>query len=338
MIRKFVLVIILVGYMSSIVYAGDMVDNMINELKNSSSFKSRLQAAIFLGKMQDKRAVDALISTLKDEDYAIRGACAIALGNIGDAKATKPLLLLLKDSEALVRKEAVKALVKLSSNKQAMEDIVYAFKNTDDSLLKMGIIAVFGELKDENALLSLAQGLSEKGEVKDVTSQIIIGLAPDNRFKVLKAALESRDETTRINALELIGTVKDPRFVDPVLALLRDSTSQDEIKTIRSVLKKFRDKIDIERHLRIARFGSSKEERDLSIQALSIVGDERCIGLLLDLLKDDDVFIRGRAVQALASIGDKRAIPQFEKMLKDKKNERIFPIIKNALNLLSLNK
>jgi len=193
-------------------------------------------------------------------------------------------------------------------------------------------------LKDENALLSLAQGLSEKGEVKDVTSQIIIGLAPDNRFKVLKAALESRDETTRINALELIGTVKDPRFVDPVLALLRDSTSQDEIKTIRSVLKKFRDKIDIERHLRIARFGSSKEERDLSIQALSIVGDERCIGLLLDLLKDDDVFIRGRAVQALASTGDKRAIPQFEKMLKDKKNERIFPIIKNALNLLSLNK
>ena len=143
MIKRLVLIFTIIECISSYLYAGDMVDKMISELKSSSSFKSRLQAAIFLGKIQDKRALDVLISTLKDDDYAIRGACAIALGNIGDPKAVKPLLLLLKDPEVLVRKEAVKALVKLSSNKQAMDDILYAFKNTDDSLIKMGIIAVF---------------------------------------------------------------------------------------------------------------------------------------------------------------------------------------------------
>ncbi|MGC8927746.1 MAG: HEAT repeat domain-containing protein [Myxococcota bacterium] len=338
MLKKRIICLLAVMGITSFNLYADMVDNMIEELKYSSSFKSRLQAAIFLGKMQDKRAVDALITTLKDEDYAIKGASAIALGNIGDPKATKPLIELLKDPESLVRKEAVKALIKLASNKQTMDDLINAFRNTDDAMLKMGIIAIFGELKDDNALKALADGLSDKGQVSDTTSQIIMGMSSENKYKVLTYALTSKDENTRINALELVGTIKDPRLIQPVIMLLKDSSSQDEIKVAKSSLKKLKDKIDIDSHLRTARFGNSKEDRDVSIQVLSVVADERCIGLLMDLLKDEDIFIRGRSAQALASIGDKRAIPLLEKMLKDKRNERIFPIIKSSLKLLSLSK
>ncbi len=338
MLKKRIICLLAVMGITSFNLYADMVDNMIEELKYSSSFKSRLQAAIFLGKMQDKRAVDALITTLKDEDYAIKGASAIALGNIGDPKATRPLIELLKDPESLVRKEAVKALIKLASNKQTMDDLINAFRNTDDAMLKMGIIAIFGELKDDNALKALADGLSDKGQVSDTTSQIIMGMSSENKYKVLTYALTSKDENTRINALELVGTIKDPRLIQPVIMLLKDSSSQDEIKVAKSSLKKLKDKIDIDSHLRTARFGNSKEDRDVSIQVLSVVADERCIGLLMDLLKDEDIFIRGRSAQALASIGDKRAIPLLEKMLKDKRNERIFPIIKSSLKLLSLSK
>ncbi len=332
------LVLIIGGFIICNLYAGDMVENMISELRNSSSFKSRLQAAIFLGKMQDKRAVDALILTLKDDDYAIKGACAIALGNIGDAKATKPLIELLRDPEALVRKEAVKSLIKLSINKSTMDDLLNTFKNTDDSLLKMGILAIFGEIKDDNALNVLAQGLAEKGRVSDTTSQIIMGLNLDNKVKVLTFALQSKDENARISAIELAGTIKDERLIQPILLVLKDSQSPEEIKVARSTLRRFRDKINVDTYLRNARFSSSKDERDIAIQVLSIVADERCIGLLLDLLKDEDIYIRGRAVQALAQTGDKRAIPLFEKMLKDKKNERIFSIIKSSLKLITINK
>jgi|GEM_PF-4879393 len=337
MLKKFIFLFISIGILSFDVYA-DMVDDMIDELKSSSSFKSRLQAAIFLGKIQDKRAVDVLISTLKDEDYAIKGACAIALGNIQDPKATQPLIELLKDAESLVRKEAVKALVKLAVNKQSMDKIVNAFKNTDDSMIKMGIITIFGELKDVNALKMLAEGLSGKGKVSDTTTQIIMGMSSENRFLVLSSALTLKDENARINAIELVGTVKEPRLIKPVLQIMRDSSSQEEIKTAKNTLKKLRDKIEVDEYLRIARFGNSKDERDMAIQILTVVSDERCIGLLLDLLKDEDIFIRGRSAQALASIGDKRAIPPLEKMLKDKKNARIFPIIKSSLRLLTLSK
>lgn len=334
---RFLFLLVIIWVISLNLYA-DMVDNMIDELKSSSSFKSRLQAAIFLGKMKDRRAVDALIASLKDEDYAIKGACAIALGNIGDPKATRPLIDLLKDPESLVRKEAVKALIKLAVEKQTMDDLLNVFKNTDDSMLKMGIISIFGELKDDNSLKVLAEGLSEKGQVSDVTSQIIMGMSSENKFKVLTAALASKNENARLNALELVGVVKDPRLIEPVIMFMKESSSQDEIKAARNTLKKLKDKIDVDSHLRLARFGNSKDERDSSIQVLSVVADERCIGLLLDLLKDEDVFIRGRSAQALAFIGDKRAIPQLEKMLKDKKNERIFPIIKSSLKLLTLSK
>lgn len=319
-------------------YADDMVAKMVDELKSSSSFKTRLQAAIFLGKMQDKRAVDALINALKDEDYAIKGACAIALGNIGDERATRPLIDLLRDPEALVRKEAVKSLTKLSANKSTMDAIINTFKNTDDSLLKVGILAIFGEIRDERALRILAEGLSEKGEVSDTTSQIIMGLSSENQVKVLIFALESKDENARMGAMELAGVLKDKRMVIPLLSVMKDSQSPEESRLARSTLRKMKDKIDVDLYLRNASFSSSKDERDMAIQVLSIIADERCIGLLMDLLKDDDVFIRGRAVQAIMATGDKRAIPQLEKMLKDKKNERIFPIIKSALKLMSVNR
>lgn len=46
-------------------------------------FKVRANAAKALGKLNDKRAVPALIEALKDEDPQVRANVSKALGNIG---------------------------------------------------------------------------------------------------------------------------------------------------------------------------------------------------------------------------------------------------------------
>ena len=52
---------------------------------------SRWKAAEQLGRMEDPRAVDELISTLWDDDARVRLKAAWALGRIGDPRAYSPL-------------------------------------------------------------------------------------------------------------------------------------------------------------------------------------------------------------------------------------------------------
>jgi len=74
------------------------VESLVKGLKDSSH-AMRLGCVIALGKIKDKRAVEALIRTLEDEkDYyittsnAIRLQCAGALAVIGDKRAVEPIL------------------------------------------------------------------------------------------------------------------------------------------------------------------------------------------------------------------------------------------------------
>jgi len=95
-------------------------------LKHDPSYKVRLQVAITLGKLRDRRAVPALLGALNDANTTVRAVAAGALGQIGDASA-KPALQTLarKTRNAFVRQQARKALAKLSSATSAHVGRIY---------------------------------------------------------------------------------------------------------------------------------------------------------------------------------------------------------------------
>jgi hypothetical protein len=89
----------------------DRVDRLIKILKTDPSYKVRLQVAIALGKLKDKRAVGALIFTLRDSNETVQGIAAAALGQIGDRRAVPSLKALeSRTSNSFVRRQAQKAL------------------------------------------------------------------------------------------------------------------------------------------------------------------------------------------------------------------------------------
>ena len=45
----------------------------------------RVEAAMYLGEVTDRRSTDTLIKSLKDENLAVRACAVYALGQIGDA-------------------------------------------------------------------------------------------------------------------------------------------------------------------------------------------------------------------------------------------------------------
>lgn len=92
----------------------DRVDRLINILRTDPSYKVRLQVAIALGKLKDRRAVGALIFTLRDPNDTVQGIAAAALGQIGDRRAVPSLKALVsRTSSSFVRRQAQKALAVL---------------------------------------------------------------------------------------------------------------------------------------------------------------------------------------------------------------------------------
>jgi hypothetical protein len=82
----------------------------LTEMLGDRDYRVRLQAALALGKLKDKRAVPALIRALGDRHPLVRGMVAVSLGTVGDSRAALPLKDRLIDADPLVRKRAKEAL------------------------------------------------------------------------------------------------------------------------------------------------------------------------------------------------------------------------------------
>jgi hypothetical protein len=89
----------------------DKIDDLTRALMQDPSYKVRVQAALILGKINDKRAVPALIQALHDENETVRGVAATSLGRLGDKSAANALMQSsTNDSSDFVKAQARKAL------------------------------------------------------------------------------------------------------------------------------------------------------------------------------------------------------------------------------------
>jgi len=91
--------------------SADKVDDLTRTLMQDPAYKVRVQAALVLGKLGDRRAVPALTQALHDENETVRGVAASSLGRIGDKSAANALMVSSSsDSSEFVRSQAKKAL------------------------------------------------------------------------------------------------------------------------------------------------------------------------------------------------------------------------------------
>ena len=96
-------------------WAVDRISSLSATLLGDRDEKTRIAAAIALGRLADRRGVDALMRALGDKSKLVRGVAASALGHIGDARAISSLEKALSDSSSEVRKRARTALTELRS-------------------------------------------------------------------------------------------------------------------------------------------------------------------------------------------------------------------------------
>ncbi len=92
----------------------DRTDDLTKSLLHDGSYKVRVQAALVLGKLKDRRAVDALAhALLHDDNSTVRGTAAASLGQIGDQEAKGALEAAKSDADSFVRGQVERAIAML---------------------------------------------------------------------------------------------------------------------------------------------------------------------------------------------------------------------------------
>jgi HEAT repeat protein len=176
---------------------------LISQL-NNEDVNIRIIAAMLLGEIKDKRAVEPLIGVLNFraeqqqlDAEKLRIEAVSALGEIGDVRAIQPLIAVFKDSSPRVREHAARALKKMGAlavgplNKALMDQ---------DMDTEVNAAMILGDIGDPRSVEPLIQSM-------------------------LVNAGEDRAWSFRLEAAKALGKIKDPRALDPLKLLLQDKVS-----------------------------------------------------------------------------------------------------------------
>lgn len=82
--------VLLIGVWPAVARA-DKVDDLMGQLRTNSDYKVRLNAAMQLGRLGDKRSVPAFVDALKDSEKTVRGVAANALKKLVDSSVDPTL-------------------------------------------------------------------------------------------------------------------------------------------------------------------------------------------------------------------------------------------------------
>ena len=172
-----------------------------------------------MGDTKDARAVEPLITALKDEDPVVRKMAAWALGEIKDGRAVDPLITNLKDKSKEVQNMEAWALGELQ-DPRAIEPLSVALKDKNPFIPLVAATAL-GRIKDPRAvepLIAAMKGNEPNLRRRAAKALEAIGLTP---VDLLIVALKDKDPDVQKRAAEALGNTKNPLAVEPLTAALK---------------------------------------------------------------------------------------------------------------------
>jgi HEAT repeat protein len=245
------------------------VEPLIAALKQEDK-RVRYTAAYVLVPLDDKRAVEPLITVLKGEYQDMQRAEGKALEGIGPS-TVEQLIALLKHKESLVRSSSAWVLGWLG-DKRAVEPLVEAM---GDSLAvgnaaegQFEAAVALGRLGDRRPIEPLIRELKRLAQFEDQERLAQFKDEVGDLFGKLpgQAQYQRRSVVKRLDALVKIG----PPAVEPLIGVLKDE---------------------------------SAHVRSFAAEGLGELGDKRAIQPLVALLKDEDEEVRRSATKALTKLG-----------------------------------
>jgi HEAT repeat protein len=308
-----------------------VVKQLIEAVKNkNSSWLKRFNAAVALGRMKSKEAVEPLMEVLADRNPKVVYGAVIALGQTGDANALEPLIERLKSKDKIMRFRCAEALG-LIGNKEAVEPLITALEDEDARVRQYAAqaLGLIGSPKAEDHIITALK--DEDRIVRQGAAEALGQIGSNKSVEHLIAALRDEDETVRQKAAESIDYLNIKGKTTRLLI--------EWIKTIQNVDEK---RLAVRA---LGRTGSSEavtpltgmledadnQVRRIAAHALGRFGHKSAVKHLIQCLeKDKDIEVKRNVIEALGRIGDEKAIEHLFDQLERRDN----PLQKNIVESL----
>lgn len=258
-------------------------------------------------------AVEPLLEVLQDENSStIHRECIKALGEIRDKRAIEPLLTILKNKELSLREEAVKALGQIGDQK-VVKPLISVLQNEKNSKLRGQTIRALGLTKDKRAVEPLLEALQREIQKprSDANITIIVEIAG--------ALGKIKNERAITHLMSLYNEYTDYLNKKIKNSLLTINTKRS--KFYFSILSSDKNKLlEIDHAWDLAAESLYHENnwvRRQTIWALMTLKDYRAVEQIITTLNDKSLNVLCYAIYALGEIGDKRAVtPLIDILLK----------------------
>ena len=313
-------------------------EQTLTEALSKPEMKVRVQAALILGNAGSARAVPALVTCTRDEDYRVRGACALALGRLNDLRGIDPLVHLLDDHEQFVREEAVRSL-KLMARAEAVPYMRSAREQISPRAREF-LVEIAQSMTDAAGADALLTDLlaDEAVNVRAALDTVIAGLDPKRAQSLLVAGLDHPNYRVRARSAALLGD-RGVAEVTKLSALLAKPAEVPEVHAAaRNALRKLAAVIDgAALAATVKDPNRSDSERAEALMVLAAKGGDPSYRVCLAALGDGSEFIRGTAATALADLGDARAVEPLRVAAAEARNSRIAGIVQGSIRQLEGN-
>lgn len=276
----------------------------LRQLK-ADDWRAREGAARKLGEIRDARAIEFLVSALKDKNSHVRQAAEAALIQIGQP-SVRPLVTALKKNPDL-RQSARETLVRIGNS--SVPDLGHALYEPDLGTREIAAAAL-GTIGDDAALEHLLAALKQGDfSVKEAAAAglVRIGKAAVRPLVAALRETKPRVRETAAAALVRIGA----SAIEPLITALEDSavreTAMEALSKIDPQWTKSRAaKKALPSLLTELRSGDDATRRAAAI-VLGEMGDAQAIESLIAAARDPNEGVREAAIAALGELGDPSA-------------------------------
>jgi HEAT repeat protein len=272
------------------VNAAAVEEPLISRLDAATPLPTREAAALGLGLVRSKAAVDPLLRTARDSETGLRANAVWALGRIGEKRVAPEVRRTLTDDEDLVRGAAAGALGSLD-DQESIEDLLRVLRSDPAANVRRIAAWALGTI-----------------EARDAAEGIVTALRSE------------RDEDVREMCVWALGNIEAKTSVSALVDLLRRDTNEEVREMAAWALGEIEDAAATPALGEAAGGDSNAEVRGTAAWALGQIGARGAPAGLIRAVNDTDEDVRTRAAWALSEIGDTVAIPALRQALRTERD------------------
>ncbi len=260
-------------------------------------------------------AVGGLVQALGDHEWGVRSWAAFALGEIRDPRGVEPLLALLGDPQAHVRWHAIRALGRIG-DPQVVPHLIAVLSDRASEGRETAADAL-GDIGDRGACDGLVSVMADDTEDENVRVYAASALHRIGDASVLPALItQLRSPLGRLarQAAYAIAELGNGRALDDLLWLLRHGDEGGR-EAAAAALGKVAANCAVE-PLAGALEDESQSAARQAARALGDIGDVAAVPALLEALHDDREGVREEVARALGRLGREEAVEPLIAALK----------------------